>query len=191
MRTDCIFISGMASSGKSTIAKMIAKKYKYSYYCGGDLMKEMAKDMGYAVMGDDFWDTDAGMEFLSKRDKDVNFDKKLDAKLIELADKGKAVFTTWTLPWLYKGDAVRIWFSATQDTRAERMVKRDKISLQDAAVAIKKRDKHNYNLYKKMYGIRIDEDLTPFDFVIKTDGISIKPMYDIVKNYIDVIKKIK
>lgn len=181
----------MASSGKSTLARMIAKKYGYTYYCGGDLMKEMAKDMGYKAEGDDFWDTEDGMEFLSKRDKDVNFDKKLDRKLIELADKGKAVFTTWTLPWLYKGEAVKIWFGATPQTRAQRMASRDKTPVKKTLDTIKKRDRYNYKLYKKLYGIRLDEDFTPFDMVIKTDGIGVEPLFEIMDRYIEVLRKIK
>ncbi|MDD5417352.1 MAG: cytidylate kinase family protein [Candidatus Nanoarchaeia archaeon] len=190
MRADAIFISGMASSGKSTLAKMVAEKYGYRFFAGGDVLKEMASDMGYNVKGDDFWDTDAGMEFLRKREKDENFDKKLDKKLIELAEKGKVVITTWTLPWIYKGgNSVSIWFGASPKVRAERMTKRDKISFDKAVKVIKKRDKKNYEIYKKMYGILLEKDLAVFDLVINTDLLSPEPLFKIITCYIDTVKK--
>jgi cytidylate kinase len=37
-----VCISGMAGTGKSTLAKKLAKKYKLKYYSGGDALKALA-----------------------------------------------------------------------------------------------------------------------------------------------------
>ena len=37
-----ICISGLAGTGKSTLAKRIAQKYNLSYYSGGDALNELA-----------------------------------------------------------------------------------------------------------------------------------------------------
>ena len=42
-----ICICGMAGTGKSTLAKRLAKKYGLKYYSGGDALKALAIEEGY------------------------------------------------------------------------------------------------------------------------------------------------
>jgi len=81
-----IIFSGMAGSGKSSLARAIAKKYGLAYVAGGDILKEMAKKQGYKISGDDWWETPDGIKFLSARKKDFSFDKELDKIMLQ---KGK------------------------------------------------------------------------------------------------------
>ncbi len=45
-----ITISGKAGSGKSTIAKQLAKKLGLKHYSTGDFMRQMAKDKGVSLL---------------------------------------------------------------------------------------------------------------------------------------------
>jgi cytidylate kinase len=163
-----IIISGFAGSGKSTLAKRLAKRLGYKYVCGGDVLKEIAKEEGYSPT-ENWWETPEGVEFLKKRQENHEYDKKLDKKLMEIADKGSCVMTSWALPWIY-GKGIKIWLHASQEERAKRIAKRDGISFEEALKIVKIRDEENIKLYKELYGFELGKDLDVFDIIVDTDG---------------------
>ncbi|MFH1106008.1 MAG: AAA family ATPase, partial [Candidatus Aenigmatarchaeota archaeon] len=112
-----VIVSGMAGSGKNTIAEMIAKKYKLVFLCASDILKEMAIKEGYPAGGKDWWDSAQGIKFLNQRKGDSKFDKKLDGILMQRADNGGISMTSWVMPWLFKGDSVKIWLNAGREER--------------------------------------------------------------------------
>ena len=79
-----VIISGPPAIGKTTIAKGIGKEFGLRHLSGGDILKELAQDEGFDTGGDDWWDTSEGMSFLSHRQENSEFDKKVDAKLKKL-----------------------------------------------------------------------------------------------------------
>ena len=164
-----IIISGLAGAGKSTLAKKLAEKLKLKYICGGDVLKEIAKEEGYSPT-ENWWETKEGMEFLKKRQKNFEYDKKLDEKLMKYASQGNCVITSWALPWIFKGDAVKVWLNASQEERAKRIAKRDGISYEHALEIVKKRDEENKKLYKNLYGYELGKNLEVFDLIVETDG---------------------
>lgn len=180
MGKNAIIFTGPASSGKSTIAKTIAKKFGLRFYDGGDILKLLAKEMGYDPSKKDWWDTREGMEFLAVRKKDSSFDKKVDDKINEVLEKGNCIVTSWTQAWLYKGDAVKIWVSATPNERAKRMAERDGIDIEKAHDIIKERDKRNRDHFLKLYKIKFGEDYKPFDIVMDTSKLKQKEVTDIL-----------
>ncbi|RMF29422.1 MAG: cytidylate kinase, partial [Candidatus Nitrosothermus koennekii] len=151
MRT--IIISGMPAVGKTTVAEAIAKHLSLKHYSGGDILKDMAKDYGYNVSGNDWWDKDNGMMFLKERMKNYELDKRLDAYLLDIAKKGDAVITSYTLPWLAE-DCIKFWFKGSVESRAKRMSIRDNIPYEEALKIVKKRDEENKRLYLDIYNIR-------------------------------------
>jgi len=182
-----IILAGMAGSGKSTVARMIAKKYGFEFFCGGDALKQFAKEQGYSVSGDDWWETAQGIKFLNHRLTDKSFDKKIDSILIKRAKKGGVVITSWALPWLFKG-GFKIWLSAGYEARAKRIVGRDKIKYEQALEAVKKRDETNISLYKQLYNYDLSSDLAPFDLVINTDLFLADKVFQIADKAISLLK---
>ena len=69
-----IIISGPPAVGKTTIAKGIAEEFGLTHLSGGDILKELAEEKGFKAGGDDWWDTQEGMNFLSQRQKNSEFD---------------------------------------------------------------------------------------------------------------------
>ncbi len=182
-----IIFSAMASAGKSSIARMVADKYKLKFHDAGDILKFIAKDEGFKVTeNEDWWDTEEGMRFLKKRSEDQSFDKKIDKKLIELAEEGNAVFTSWTLPWIY-GKGISVWLHASVEVRAKRLAGRDNIPYEEALKLIKERDEKNNKLYKSLYNIDYGNDLKPFDIIIDTDNMSKQNVLENVSKAIDKI----
>lgn len=166
-----VIVAGMAGSGKNTIAEMLAKKHKLNFLCASDILKDMAIKEGYDAGGSDWWDSAQGIKFLSQRKADPQFDKKLDGILMQRAEKGGISMTSWVMPWLFKGDSIKIWLNASREERAKRIANRDRIRLEEAEKIVDKRDRENREHYKNLYGYEIDKDLGVFDLIVDTDGI--------------------
>jgi CMP/dCMP kinase len=176
---NAIVLCGMPAVGKTTVAKIIASKLGLKLVGGGDILKEIALEEGYNAVGDDWWDTSEGMRFMEERAGSPEFDREVDRRLLAKARKGDVVITSYTLPWLAK-DCVKVWLSGTEQSRAERMARRDSSSPEECAKVIEARDRENYALYKKLYGIRFGKDLAPFTVVVGTDGIPAAEVADLV-----------
>jgi len=175
-----IVISGPPAVGKTTVAKGLAEEFQLQYLSGGDVLKEMAKEQGFDSDSDDWWDTEEGMKFLSQREQNSEFDKKLDKKLILLFNEGGMVITSYTLPWLIK-DGIRIWLEGSHESSSKRMQSRDNMSPNDAYEITKKRFDKNKALYKKLYNFDFGDDKSVFDLIINTDNLSAQQVIDVAK----------
>jgi len=179
-----VCISGMAGSGKSTLAKKLARKYKLRYYSGGDALKELAKDEGYNPSSRGWWESPEGLSFLEKREKNLKLDKAVDDKLLEYAKKGKVLLDSWTMPWLLK-TGFKIWLVASEEKRAERIAKRDKIAVKEALQVLKEKETRTKAIYKKLYDFRLGEDFEPFNLVLDTDSLDAGEAFQVLCMVID------
>ncbi|EGP93132.1 cytidylate kinase family protein [Nitrosarchaeum koreense] len=178
--TKSIVISGPPAVGKTTVAKGLASEFKLTYLSGGDILKEMAKEEGFDAVGDDWWDTENGMKFLSQRENNSEFDKKVDDKLIQLFKKGGMVITSYTLPWLVD-DGIKIWLSGSHDSSSQRMQTRDNMTSKEAYEITKLRYDKNRALYKKLYDFDFGNDISVFDKIIDTDNLNATQVINIAK----------
>ena len=176
-----IIISGPPAIGKTTIAKGLAKVFGLLHLSGGDILKELAEEEGFETRGDDWWDTQEGMNFLSQRQKNSEFDKNVEDKLKKLFSKGGVVITSYTLPWLVEG-GVKIWLAGSKENSAQRMTTRDNLSETDALEIVQKRYNENKIIYKKLYGFEFGEDLSVFDKIIETDDLNAEQVLEIAKS---------
>ena len=184
MAKNVIVISGPAGVGKSTLAHLISRKYKMKLYTGSDFFKETAREHGYNPTGRGWWDSEEGLKFLRERKVNPEIDRGVDKKMMQKAKEGNAIMTSWTLPYLGV-NAIEIFITASQEERAERISKRDKISASEAFKIIKERDKENKELYKKIYGFNLGDDLDVFDLVLNTDGMSIREVKDAIVKFLE------
>ena len=178
-----IIISGPPAVGKTTIAKAIAEEFGLTHLSGGDILKELAEEEGFKTGGDDWWDTQEGMNFLSQRQENSEFDKKVDDKLKKHFLDGNVVITSYTLPWLVEG-GVKIWLEGSKENSAQRMTARDNLSKDNAIEIVQKRYQENKKIYKALYGFEFGKDLSLFDKVIETDGLDASQVLDIAKTVV-------
>lgn len=171
-----VCISGMAGTGKSTLAKKLAEKYGLNYYSGGDALKALAAEEGYDSSSRGWWESAEGLGFLEKREKDLKFDKAVDDKLLEYAQQGGVLLDSWTMPWLLKG-GFKIWLMASVDKRAERIAERDNLSKEEALQVLKEKEARTKSIYQKLYGFTLGEDLTPFNLVLDTDNLNASEVF--------------
>ena len=176
-----IIISGPPAIGKTTIAKGLAKEFGLVHLSGGDILKELAEEIGFETKGDDWWDTQEGINFLSHRQKNSEFDKNVDDKLKKLFSQENVVITSYTLPWLVKG-GVKIWLAGSKENSAQRMITRDNLSKNNALEIVQKRYNENKVIYKTLYGFVFGEDLSVFDKIIETDDLNAEQVLEIAKS---------
>jgi len=178
-----IIISGMPAVGKTTVSRKVAAALGAPMVGGGDVLKEMAVEEGYSPGGEDWWDKGDGMKFLQERKRSPGFDREVDARLIQKAQKGGVVITSYPVPWLTK-DGLKVWLSGSVRSRAARMAKRDGLPVRRCKEILSVRDTENFKLYKKIYGIEFGRDLGPFDLVVETDGIDEGRVAEVVIHYV-------
>ena len=171
-----VCISGMAGTGKSTLAKKLAEKYGLRYHSGGDALKALAAEEGYDSSSRGWWESPEGLGFLEKRENDLKFDKAVDDKLLEYAQQGGVLLDSWTMPWLLKG-GFKIWLMASVDKRAERIAERDKLSTEEALQVLKEKEARTKSIYRKLYGFTLGEDLKPFNLVLDTDNLNASEVF--------------
>lgn len=183
-KTNVLCISGMAGTGKSTLSKKLAKKYCLKYYSGGDALKALAKDEGYEVSIEGWWESPTGLKFLKERSADSKFDKQVDDKLIGFASQGNVLLDSWTMPWLIDG-GFKIWLQASIEKRAARVAVRDKMTIQQAFKVLEEKEARTKTIYKELYGFELGNDFSPFDMVLDTDNLSAQEVFLVLCKVID------
>lgn len=176
---EAIIIAGKPAAGKTTVAQIIADALHIKAIGGGDILKEMALERGYRPDGVEWWDTKDGIRFLKERQKNPEFDKEADRRLISKIEDGDVVVTSYTAAWI-SDMGFKVWLDGSEKTRAERMLKRDKTNLAESMKVVRIRDKENFNVYKKMYNIDFGEDRSPFDIIVDTDSKTPKQVAGII-----------
>jgi cytidylate kinase len=179
-----VCISGMAGTGKSTLAKKLAKKYNLKYYSGGDALKALAAEEGCNSSSNGWWESPEGLAFLRKRENDLKFDKAVDDKLLEYAQQGNVLLDSWTMPWLLK-TGFKIWLLASIAKRAERVAQRDKITVKDALRILKEKEARTKAIYQKLYGFTLGEDFAPFNLVLDTDNLNAEEVFQVLCKVLD------
>jgi len=169
-----IAVAGLTGSGKNTLGSLLAEQLRYRLVC--PTFKDLAKKEGIALL-----------EFQKKAAKDPDIDKKFDALLKEEAGKGNCVVTTWLGPWMVNPN-IRVWVHAPDEVRAERLAKRDGVSLKEAKAHMAARDADNRARYMKLYGIDIF-DQSSFDVCVNSGYYTPEELVEMVMKVIELKKK--
>jgi cytidylate kinase len=137
-----ICIAGLSGCGKNTVGNLVAKKLGLRIV--DPTFKTIAAKQNMPLM-----------EFHRKAEDKHSIDKQFDAALLQETEAGNCVATTWLSPWIVKNADLRVWLYAPQEIRAERVAKRDKMTVPQALAHINERDSANRKRYLDVYGIDI------------------------------------
>jgi predicted cytidylate kinase len=152
-----ITVSGTPGSGKSTIAQLLHEKLGIKYVNSGMIFRETAKKYKMSLE-----------EFGKYCEKNSKVDKELDNHQVETLKKGNVILEGRLAGWLaFKNDipSFKIMIDADVNTRAKRVVNREKGDADKRKKEIVKREKSEAKRYKNYYGIDLS-DITIYDLVI-------------------------
>lgn len=160
-----VTISGHPGSGTSTLVDAICESKGWSSLNGGEIFRQEAKNRNLSLS-----------EFGKLCSDDLSIDRLLDdilkSKMTELngPEVMESRLSGW---WAYKLelDCVRIWLDVNESVRAERVVSREGISLEDAFSNNKSRSEIDLARYQELYGLN-PEDSTPYTHVIDASGLT-------------------
>ncbi|MCX8178726.1 MAG: cytidylate kinase family protein [Candidatus Aenigmarchaeota archaeon] len=160
-----IAISGLAGSGTSTLAKMLAKKLGLKYFSPGEYFKSHSSGSN---------ETERVMDvFKSGKGSDKDFHKKIDEMQIDLGKKGNIVICGKLSILMLKDIAdYKIWVECDLKERARRTAKRDGIRFEDALKALKEREKLQLKEWKKDYGIDYTSQKKMADLIIDNTNLN-------------------
>ncbi|MHA2185765.1 MAG: (d)CMP kinase [Promethearchaeota archaeon] len=140
-------ISGLHGTGKSTIGKRIAQRLGISYYSTGQAFRELATEMGLTVE-----------EFSKYVENDPSIDKKLDEKIIEIAQEGDVIIDSQLSAYILESIAdFKILLVCDLKTRVERMTERDNTTFDEKMKETKLREKSELERFKKLYNIDLSD----------------------------------
>ena len=176
-----ICIAGYTGSGKDTVADILAKRLNLPRV--RLTFKDMARERGMTLME---------FQKLASNDGgriDREFDKRVAEEVQRLNDEfGGCVVSTWIAAWMIKDADFRVFLKASEEVRAQRVMKRDNLSFDDALAFIREKDRNNIERYKRYYGIDIT-DLSLFDLVIDTEHRKPEEIAEIIMRGIERKRK--
>mgnify|MGYP001353234851 CR=1 FL=1 len=173
-----VIISGQPGTGKSTIAKLLAKKLKYDHKSSGDFQREIAKEKKITIK-----------ELAKLEEKDSALDKMVDDRQKEFGEKyDNFVMDTW-LGAKFIPHAFKVFLSADEDTRAKRIFndkenkqRRESENLDDFEKTkqnMNERDESNKQRWKKYYGFDYTERKY-YDLVIDTSFMDVNEIVEVI-----------
>ncbi len=142
-----IAISGKSGCGNTTVSKLVAERLglrliNYTF-------KTMAKDLDM-----DF------QELYEKAQRDLQYDRYLDRKQVEMAAEGDCVLGSRLAIWMLQDADLRVFLNARTEVRAKRIQEREGGVYETVLRQTIERDEKDRNRYLQLYEI----DNNKFDF---------------------------
>ncbi len=163
-----ITISGRPGSGKSVVAKTLAKKLKVPHYSTGDFMRGLAQRRGRSLM-----------ELTEQARRDGGrIDRLLDNYQRQLGKEKKQFVIDARLGFYFIPQSIKIFLEVEQDVAAERVFRqhRDGVerlcTLAQAKKELKKRTDAERERYRRYYGVDYIQKRN-YDFVVDTTQLTI------------------
>ncbi len=160
-----ITISGHPGSGTSTLVSLICEAKGWSSLNGGEIFRQEAKNRGMKLS-----------EFEAVCANDSTVDRSLDdvlkSRMLEL--EGPHVIESRLCGWwahLLELDCIRLWLTVSESVRAQRVVYREGLTLEQAISENKSRTDVDLARFEEMYGLN-PEDRTPYTHVIDGSGLT-------------------
>ena len=171
-----ITISGTPGSGKSTVANILKEKTGIKYIYSGMIFRELAEKHKMTLE-----------KFGKYCEENSKIDKELDDRQLEILKKGDVILEGRLAGWLaYRNNisAIKVMIDTNIDTRAERIVKREKGDVETRKKEIIKREKSEALRYKKYYNIDLN-NTSIYDVVVDSVDMTPDEIVDVI------IEKIK
>jgi len=170
-----IVISGPPGAGSTRTALNLAKKLGLKYFSTGDLFKSYSKQTKNQAL--DVWD-----QFGKIR----KFHQDLDEYMKQKAKKGNIVICGKLSVFLLKDLAdFKVWIGSPLRVRANRVAKREAISMIRAMDQVKKREEIERKTWKRIYEFDYFDSKNLADLVIDSSDKSVE---EVVREIMESMK---
>ncbi len=171
-----IAISSKSGCGNTTVTTLLSNALGYPMI--NFTFRQMAKERGV-----DFWD------FCKLAETDYEIDRELDRRQVEMAMKEEnCILGSRLAIWMLEKADLKVYLTASEETRANRVLKREGGIFEERYRQTVNRDKHDTNRYKIIYGIDNTNAEEIADLIIQTDD---KTPNEIVQIILDKVKSMK
>ena len=152
-----IAISSKSGCGNTTVSTLLSEKLGYPMV--NFTFRQMAQERGV-----DFW------TFCRMAEDDYDIDRELDRRQVEIAMEQKdCILASRLAIWMLKEADLKVYLTATAETRAKRVYTREGGSLEERYKETVRRDENDTNRYKTIYGIDNSKPEECADLIIATD----------------------
>ena len=152
-----IAISSKSGCGNTTVSTLLSEKFGYPMV--NFTFRQMAQERGV-----DFW------TFCRMAEDDYDIDRELDRRQVEMAMEQKdCILASRLAIWMLKEADLKVYLTATAETRAKRVYTREGGSLEERYKETVRRDENDTNRYKTIYGIDNSKPEECADLIIATD----------------------
>lgn len=174
-----ITITGKPGSGKSTIARMLARHYGLRHYSAGGIQREIAKKRGINLL-----------ELSLIEENDRSLDAGVDKRIEELGKREDDFVIDGRLAFHFIPRSIKIFLDVSLDEstrrifRSRRLDERENTTFEKTKRNIKRRMHSEVRRFKKYYGLNLT-DKKNYDIVINTTNLSINEVFNAVKKAIN------
>ncbi len=170
-----IAISGRSGCGNSTVSTILSERLdlklvNYTFH-------NIAEDRGI-----DF------KELCRMAEDDPQWDYFVDENQVKLAMEGSSVLGSRLAIWMLKEADLKVFLTASPETRAARIHKREGGVLEQRMVETAARDERDHARYKRLYNID-NNDYGFADLVINTDRLDQDQVADIIQAAVESVRK--
>ncbi|MEM2122241.1 MAG: AAA family ATPase [Candidatus Bathyarchaeia archaeon] len=166
-------IGGLHGTGKTTYARTLAQQFNLRHVSAGAAFRKIAEDKGLTLQ-----------ELACKAEKDTSIDQCIDAAVKEEAKLGSVVIDGQLAAWMAGDNAdLKIYLTAPDKVRFERIARRDGLTLQDAENITRERETREMQRFRKLYGIDL-KDLSVYHLIVDTSLLSMEDTMKTLKNIV-------
>ncbi len=163
-----IAVSSKSGCGNTTVSTLLGEKLGYKIV--NFTFRQMAEERGM-----DFW------AFCALAEKDYEIDRELDRRQVEMAmEEDNCILASRLAVWMLKDADLKVYLTASEKTRAERIQKREGGSFEDRMRETLRRDRNDSARYMEVYGIDNSHPESVCDLIIETDNLTPEKIVDII-----------
>jgi predicted cytidylate kinase len=155
-----VTISGLPGSGKTTVARLVARTLGLEHVYAGNIFRRQAEASGLSLE-----------EYLRRAEQDSSIDRELDRQMEARAATGDAVLEGRLAAFMAERagvPALKVFLDASEAVRARRISGREGGGAAERLREIQAREASDHRRYLDLYGVDY-HDLARYDLVMETD----------------------
>lgn len=173
-----ITLGGTLGSGKSTVAKILCKKFNLKHYYTGQKFRQMAEERGLSIH-----------DFAKIAEKDRQIDIELDNWQKNIGKTEDNFLLDGHIAFHFVPDSVKVFLDGDIEERARRIFndksrKETNLTFSDTLEKIKKREASERKRFLEYYNLN-HHDKSNYDLVIDTTNIPAEEVAQKIINYIN------